>query len=169
MSGAGDHGLAPSVWKFEEELQMNELVLRLLEPGDPPTRIQVESLLGKSAFKYWQQIIDLIEKNYPGVFAPEWLYGGKKHGWSLRYKKSKSFCTLIPEKNSCKLLIVFGAKVRAGVETIRHELSAPVRQGYDQATTYHDGKWFFFKVDSKSVVNDVEKLLAIKRKPKKPD
>ncbi|MDY6842607.1 MAG: DUF3788 family protein [Thermodesulfobacteriota bacterium] len=36
----------------------------------------------------------------------------------FRYKKSKSFCTLIPEKNHFSLLIVFGAKKRAKVEAM---------------------------------------------------
>ena len=84
---------------------------------------------------------------YPDVLTPEGLFGGKKHGWSLRYKKSKSFCTLIPEKNRFALLIVFG-------------------DTYDKAATYYDGKWLLLTIDSNKVVEDVLRLLAIKRKPK---
>jgi hypothetical protein len=36
---------------------------------------------------------DWIKVAYPGVFTPDWVHGGQKHGWSLRYKKSKAFCT----------------------------------------------------------------------------
>ncbi len=89
----------------------------------------------------------------------------KKHGWSVRYKKSKSFCTLIPEKGRCLLLIVFGAKERAGVETMREELSAPVQKAYDEATTYHDGKWLLLDVNSKAICADAALLLAVKRRP----
>ena len=84
---------------------------------------------------------------YPDVFTPEWLFGGKKHGWSLRYKKSKSFCTLIPEKNRFALLIVFG-------------------DTYDKAATYYDGKWLLLTIDSNKIVEDVLQLLTVKRKPK---
>ena len=31
---------------------------------------------------------------------------------ALRFKKSKSFCSLIPEKNNLKILIVFGTEER---------------------------------------------------------
>jgi len=142
------------------------MCLRLTEPGKPPTPEQVESWIDKGPYGFWRRVTDLITRNYPGLFEPEWLFGGKKHGWSLRYKKSKSFCTMIPEKGRFLLLIVFGAKERLGVELIRQELSAGTREAYDGATTYHDGKWLLLSVDDESIVADVEHLLAVKRKPK---
>jgi hypothetical protein len=98
------------------------------------------------------------------VFSPEWLFGGKKHGWTLRYKKGKSFCTLIPEKNRFAIQLVFGAEERAKVEAMRTELSPQTRRQYDKAPTFHDGKWLFLTVDSDLVVDDVQRLLAAKRR-----
>lgn len=121
-------------------LAVSDSSRRLTAPGTPPTVEQLEAWLGKKAYGFWRQTEAMIADRYPGVFEPEWLFGGKKHGWSVRYRKSKSFCTLIPEDGRCLLLIVFGAKERAGVETIREELSAPVQKAYDEATTYHAGK-----------------------------
>jgi len=145
---------------------MSENSPRLTEPGSPPTPRQLESWLGKKAFGFWRQVEQMIAERYPGVFMPEWLYGGKKHGWSVRYKKSRSFCTMIPEKGRCLLMIVFGREERAKVETIRDELSAKVRKAYDEATTYHDGKWLLLEIDNKTTLADAETLLAVKRKPK---
>lgn len=108
----------------------------------------------------------MIAQNYPDIFTPEWLFGGKKHGWSLRYKKGKSFCTLIPERYRFAILIVFGAKEREKFETIRDMISEETLKEYDNAKTYHDGKWLLLTVKSDAVVNDVEKLLSVKRKPK---
>jgi len=146
---------------------MNEPSLRLTELREPPTLKQVESWIGRRAYGFWTRVSDMIARNYPDVFTPEWLFGGKKHGWSLRYKKSKSFCTLIPQKNGFLLLIVFGADERSKMETLRHELSGRTRKSYDEATTYHDGKWLLLNVDDEDVVIDVERLLAVKRRPKK--
>lgn len=140
--------------------------LRWTEPSQPPTLEQIEAWLGSSAYNFWLRIANWIAQNYPDVFAPEWLFGGKKHGWSLRYKKSKSFCTLVPENHRFLLLIVFGADERAKVETIRHTLAEPTQNAYDEATTYHDGKWLLLGIDSEATVADVERLLAVKRKPK---
>lgn len=144
---------------------MNDATNRMTEPGNPPTASAVADWVGNDAYKYWEQITQLIEQNYPGVFTPEWLYGGKKHGWSLRYKKSRSFCTLIPEKNRLALLIVFGAEDREKVESIRNSLAKTTQKEYDQATTYHDGKWLLLAVDTDRVVKDVMLLLAVKRRP----
>jgi len=145
---------------------MNETSLRLIDPRESPTLEQIESWIGRSAYGFWTRVSNMIAQNYPDVFTPEWLFGGKKHGWSLRYKKNKSFCTLIPEKNRFLLLIVFGAEERSKVETIRHELSVRTRKAYDKAPTYHDGKWLLLSVDEKDIVDDVERLLAVKRRPK---
>lgn len=145
---------------------MNETSLRLTEPGKSPDLQQIEAWIGKRAFGFWKRITSMIDHNYPGVFAPEWLYVGKKHGWSLRYKKSRSFCTLVPEKRRLMILIVFGAKERAKVETLKQELSGTTRKAYDEATTYHDGKWLLLAVDRKEVIQDIERLLTAKRKPR---
>ena len=119
--------------------------------------------IGNKAYKYWQQVTKLIVALYPDVFVPEWIYGGKKHGWSLRYKKSKSFCTLIPEKSRFALLIVFGAQERANLETVKDRLSQHTRRDYDRAVTYHDGKWLLLPVDNDQVVEDLKILLTVKR------
>jgi len=145
---------------------MDYINVRITKPDHPPSDDEVSRWLGRKADQYWKRVTELIQQLYPEVFAPEWLYGGRKHGWSLRYKKSKSFCTLIPEKNRFALLIVFGTEERARVETIKKDLSKDVRTAYDKATTYHDGKWLLLSIDDENVLEDVKKLLAIKRKPK---
>ncbi len=145
---------------------MGESNSRITQRDSPPSDHEVARWIGKEAYKYWDHVTYLIEQNYPGVFVPEWLFGGEKHGWSLRYKKSKSFCTFIPEKNRFALLIVFGTEERAKVEGIRDSLSKLTLKEYDKATTYHDGKWVLLTINSDKVVKDVRKLLAIKRKPK---
>ena len=36
---------------------------------------------------------------------------------------------------------------------------------YDEATTFHDGKWIMFELKNTELFNDMERLLLIKRKP----
>lgn len=145
---------------------MDEATIRITQRERAPSDSEVEEWLGKKPYKHWKHLIRLIEQAYPNVFTPEWLFGGKKHGWSLRYKKSKSFCTLVPEKDRFQLLIVFGGEERTKVETIRERPSQYVQREYDQAKTYHDGKWLLLTIDSDAVLRDVMQLLAVKRKPK---
>jgi len=137
----------------------------MTEPGTPPASSAVADWLGEDAYRYWERITQLIEQSYPGIFTPEWLYGGKKHGWSLRYKKNRSFCTLVPEKNRCALVIVFGTDERAKVEAIKNSLTPKTRMEYDQTASFHDGKWLLLVIDTDRVITDVMQLLAVKRRP----
>ncbi len=135
--------------------------------GDgPPSDSEVAEWVGEEAFTYWRQVQELIEYMYPDVFTAEWLNGGKKHGWSLRYKRSKPLCTLIPETDRFALLIVFGAQERSKVEGIRGNLSGEILRQYDAAITYHDGKWVLLTIDSDEAVRDAACLWTTKRKPR---
>jgi len=140
---------------------------RMLDRDQEPEAGSVAKWLGANEYQRWTRLVEFIASSYPGVFAPDWIYGGKKYGWALRFKKSKSFCTLIPERNQLVVQIVFGAEERALAEKILPELSPDVRRAYADATTYHDGKWLALVVDHDEILADIEKLLAIKRRPKR--
>jgi hypothetical protein len=141
---------------------------RMMDGSRKPDDKAVAKWIGAKNFKYWRRIIEFIECNYPQIFpSGDWLPGGKKHGWSLRFKKSKSFCTLIPKENRLVVQIVLGGKERQETEKILSELSPDIQRIYKEATTYHDGKWLAITLDSDAMMRDVERLLIIKRKPKR--
>lgn len=146
---------------------MTEVRSRLIDGAKKPTNAEVVAFIGVRNFSRWQRLLDFIHLTYPGLFIPEWLFAGKKYGWGMRLKKSKSFCTFIPERNRLKLLIVFGREERAKAESILNELTSHVHDDYVNAKTYHDGRWVGIVVDSNQVLKDVERLLRIKRMPKR--
>lgn len=146
---------------------MTENTARLIDKTKRPTEKDVFAWIGSSARKRWITIVSFLEENFPGVFpADDWIYGGKKHGWGLRFKKSKAFCTLVPERNRLRVAIVLGGKEREETEKIMSKLSRPVRAQYEEAKTYHDGKWLAVDVTDESALRDVFTLLKIKRRPK---
>ena len=51
------------------------------------------------------------------------------------------------------------------IEEIRNELSSNILETYDNAQTFHDGKWVMFNITDNSIIEDLIKLLFIKRKP----
>lgn len=140
---------------------------RLVDRNVVPSAAAVAQWIGARNAKRWVDLTTFINTVYPGAFRSEWLFGGSQHGWSLRFKASKSFCTLIPERSRLMVLLVFGAAERAKVEPILASLVTHVRDDYEQSTTYHDGKWVLINVDSIAVLQDVKRLLALKRKPKR--
>ncbi len=62
-------------------------------------------------------------------------------------------------------MIIFGKDERTKVEEIRNELSSDVLETYDNAETFHDGKWVMFNITNNLIIEDLKKLLFIKRKP----
>jgi hypothetical protein len=140
---------------------------RLFDKSQPPTDESVSGFIGVEAAARWSALLGFIDSAYPGVFHGEWLYGGARHGWSLRFKKSKSFCTLIPERGRMRVSIVFGAAERDKVQDLLPNLVSHVRDDYEGATTYHDGKWVIIDVDRDEALEDVERLLQVKRRPRR--
>lgn len=155
----------PSRW-VEAFMIMNELGMRMCDHAAPPDVADVAKWIGPEAQRWWTRVSRFIETNYPGVFVPDWYFGGKKWGWALRFKKSKSFCTFIPEKNQFRLLLVFGREEREKVEAELPRLVSHTRADYVAATTFHDGKWLNLLVDGEDVLADIERLLVLKRKPR---
>ena len=145
---------------------MLEVGERMLGGSRQPNAQSVAAWLGAREYRNWTRLLEFIETSYPGVFAPDWIFGGKKHGWGLRFKKSKSFCTLIPERNRLIVQIVFGGEEREKAEKVLPDLAPSTRKAYREATTYHDGKWLALVADRNETLDDIEELLAIKRKPK---
>ena len=62
-------------------------------------------------------------------------------------------------------MIIFAKDERTKVEEIRNELSSDVLETYDNTQTYYDGKWVMFDITDNSILEDLKKLLLIKRKP----
>lgn len=139
---------------------------RLTDRDRQPTPDDVAALIGAESYARWTGLLEFIDATYPGVFTGEWLYGGQKHGWTLRFKKSKSFCTLVPERDSMKVLLVFGAAEREKAEGVLASLTSHARDDYVGAHTYHDGKWVLIDADSDAAVSDIEALLQVKRRVK---
>jgi hypothetical protein len=143
---------------------MTHVGTRMTDGTRPPDVKNVSMWIGSKNYRRWTRLLQYIERTYPGVFVPEWLFGGKKYGWGLRLRKSKSFCTLIPERNRMAVLIVFGGPERDKAEAVVRELTPGVRKAYREATTYHDGKWLHLIVDRDEIIDDIQKLLAVKRR-----
>jgi hypothetical protein len=131
-----------------------------------PDAGQVADWLGTRAHKRWSTLTQFIETNYPGTFEKTWLFWGNKYGWILRFKKSKSFCSLEPERGRFRVLLIFGAEERKKIEVLLPSLTPYVQEVYAKSTTFHDGRWVWIPVENAKVLPDIERLLILKRAPK---
>ena len=67
--------------------------------------------------------------------------------------------------NTLGFMVILGKDERAKFEMQRELFSNEVEMIYDEATTFHDGKWIMFELKNTELFNDMERLLLIKRKP----
>ena len=138
---------------------------RITGQSAPPDDGAVRKWLGPMAFGHWAELRSWIDESYPEVFEPDWLYGGKNRGWSLRYKKTRAFCTLVPEYRRFSTLVVMGGAEREKFEERRRVWRPQLVKLYDDAKTYIDGKWLTVAISSAHDLRDVTALLTMKRPP----
>lgn len=134
---------------------------------DTPSNRELLDLMGESSFSLWLAIDAYIREYYEieGV----WSKGGKKWAYELKFRKGgKTLCGLYTNQGEAGLMIIFGKEERARFEELRHLFSPGIQSFYDEAHTYHDGKWVMFSLCEESLPISFPSLLAIKRKPAKP-
>ena len=61
----------------------------------------------------------------------------------------------------------FSPEVEHVFSEIRDNLTSSTQRAYDDAKTYHDGKWLYLSINNEEVVKDIKQLLNVRRKPKK--
>ncbi len=139
---------------------------RMLDKERLPTGKDIIDYLGRDAAQAWGDIVSFIEDNYN--FTPEAVFGGKKYGWAVRYRRSgKSLCTLHPEKGAFTVLIVLGGRETEQTLSDLANFSPGVAELISSARQYHDGRWLWLRVLSKDDTADIKRLLQIKKKPQK--
>ena len=147
---------------------LHKIGSRITDKSAPPDDRAVRQWIGPDAFAHWTALRKWIDEFYPGVFEPDWLYGGKNRGWSLRYKKTKALCTLVPEYGQFSAVVVMGRAERETFDARRYAWRPQLVQRYDEAKTYIDGKWLTMTVASTGDLHEVMDLLAMKRPPTSP-
>lgn len=125
----------------------------------------IRDWVGFEAFGHWIELQNWIETFYSGVFAPEWLYGGQKKGWSLRYKKTKAFCTLLPGYRRLSVVVVLGGVERDKFEDRRSLWRPQLVKLYDDTKTYPDGRFLTVAISSAEDREELKELLTMKRPP----
>ncbi|MBN2543211.1 DUF3788 domain-containing protein [bacterium] len=125
----------------------------------------IRQLIGDDVLVYWDMFRDYLKEAYN--MEPELLYYGQKHGWCLRYRKSKrTLCTIFPEKGAFTVLVILGSRELAKLEHHFLELNSKMQTMIQTTHKEYDGKWLWIQVKNDKYVNDVKTLLSVKRKPK---
>lgn len=129
-----------------------------------PDKEELTVLVGKPLYEVWTALCALIEERYDMDCA--WNRGGKAWTYEYKYRRGgKTLCALYARENCVGLLIILGKDERLKFEADIEHYAPEVRKVYDEAQTYHDGKWLMFEPADSSLFCDFMKLLGLKRRP----
>ena len=131
-----------------------------------PSAEEITALIGSSRYRLWTTLCEKIEKLYD--MERLWNSGGKAWQYEYKYRRGgKTLCALYAREDCFGFMVIFGREERERFEQQRQDYSAEVQHVYDAAKTYHDGKWVMFPIEDAAMLDDLIRLLAIKRKPNK--
>lgn len=129
-----------------------------------PNKEQMTYLVGESLWEIWEKLCALIDEKYDMDCL--WDNGGKAWTYEYKYRRGgKTLCALYARENCVGFMVILGKDERLKFEKDRENYSKEVQRIYDEAKTYHDGKWIMFEPIDTSLFDDFIRLLGIKRKP----
>lgn len=129
-----------------------------------PDAEEMTALVGQPFFEVWTKLCAAIDEKYDMECL--WNNGGKAWTYEYKYRRGgKTLCSLYARKSCVGFMIIFGKDERVKFEADRENYSKEVQKIYDEAQTYHDGKWVMFEPVDTSLFDDFIRLLNIKRKP----
>lgn len=131
-----------------------------------PTEEELINLLTSEVFTVWQKICDFINDNYD--MNTQWNKVKKGGIYEYKFRKSnKTLCTLYAREKNFGFMVIYGKAEREKFEAERQNFSDGIKSMYDEAKTYHDGKWIMIDVSDDTLLEDIGNMLKIKKKPKK--
>lgn len=80
-------------------------------------------------------------------------------------KGGKSLCYIETKDEMFTVTVVIGASLNEKVQSTN--ISSKAKKIFTEAKQFHDGKWMLFEVKSQEDVEDIKKLLALKRPDKR--
>jgi len=129
-----------------------------------PNHTDMSILLGEDLCNVWEMLCHTIEEKYE--MERLWDKGYRDWRYEYKYRRGgKTLCTPYAKDRVIGLQIIFGKDERTKVEKNRENLSDEIWQTYENARTYHDGKWVMFLPKNTSLFADYMKLLKVKRRP----
>lgn len=129
-----------------------------------PTPEEMTALVGKSLYDVWNKLCASIDEKYD--MERQWNKGGKAWTYEYKYRRGgKTLCALYARENCVGFMVILGKDERLKFEADRENYSKEAQALYDDAQTYHDGKWIMFEPVDTSLFQDFIRLLGIKRKP----
>jgi len=136
------------------------------EKAAPPTPDAAREATG-SARPRWDALTDFIT----GAYHPRGglRFYGRNYGWAVTYRAGAvTLLALFPGRDAVTALVVLPAACFEAAVSLDPPLRRGAADQLERATPYREGRWLFVPVHTTDDVEDVRRLVALKRPPKPP-
>lgn len=139
---------------------------RFKDRNHPPTREEILTAITSPLNDCWAALDAFLRDTYQVDSEPVF---GPSYGWSYRYRKGgRPLCEVYPEHDSFTVQVVLGKKEAEQALAQADLLGPNVRSRLENTPAYHDGRWLFIQVQDPRDIEDIQRLVLIKRPaPKK--
>lgn len=134
----------------------------MAQPLSRPDDLQ--ALLGQPLYDVFTALCAAVEEKYDTDRIWYKGYNEWKHEYKYR-RGGKTLCSFLFREDHLGFMVIFGKDERAKFETDRASYSEASLRFYDEATTFHDGKWVLFSPTDTTLFDDFLRMLAVKRRP----
>ena len=125
---------------------------------------ETKALLGETLFPVWEELCRFIDERYEMEHL--WNYGGKQWQYEYKFRRGgKTLCALYAREDTIGVLVVLGKAEQEKFISQLSGFSGEVRALFEETPAYHDGKWLMLLPRDTSVLQDLERLLLLKRRP----
>ncbi|MDN3956334.1 DUF3788 family protein [Sporolactobacillus laevolacticus] len=139
---------------------------RLLDKNIAPSFSEISDLLGEKAIKRLDEFEGYLNSHYDLVRALKFPFGNN-YGWGYKYShKSKMLCYLFFEKGSFTITITIG---KPELKKLYQELERMLPKTqilWENRYPCGEGGWIHYPVENDIELQDIKKLIYIKKKPK---
>ena len=139
---------------------------RLLDKASKPTAEFIKSYLGTQGYELLMSFERFLNENYQLTREMKFPFGND-YGWGYKYSHKKAhICYAFFEAGAFSVQIQLGDKLVSEVKAILPNL-LPKTQEYWQSRypCGDNGGWIEYQILDENELEDVKKLVAIKKKP----
>lgn len=116
----------------------------------------------------WVELESFLQSNYAVEPTISYSRCAGQPGWNVKYKKAgRALCTLYPMDGFFIALVVIGSKEYEETLEELPECTDYTRELFYNADSSSMGRWLMIQVTNKDILEDVKRLIQVRRKIKK--
>ncbi len=138
--------------------------VKLYGPNRQPTEADISQYI---ANPLWEKLQAFLKESYAVEPVHQYSKCSSQPGWNVKYQKAgRSLCTLYPMPGFFIALVVIGAKEEAEAELMMPIFTGHVQGLMRTAGSMAGARWLMIHVTDEAVLEDVTRLIRLRRKIK---